>query len=622
MAVIETTEKGEKFQKFTPEEDALRSKILKRWQFAYQQRTRPYRFLRDQGLESFWRGSRDLFNGYVPPVESVEDEWKSRAFKKKTRHKVIATVASYVASGLGLDFTAVDADDREDSDLSRVCEDTYNWSTEVENFDYKLVRAYLDMAATGTTHIFEEVVWDKRKIKELSDIDLSTGELKWIEKEVVDFKGPRAEVVPNEEMYPGDNWEPCIQDQPYIFRRKITTYESARKTFERFPNFKAVLRGRRYFLPVTNDDDKEQDETLDDRIEILYYWDKPNDEYNVLINGTPMHQPGFPFPYKHKLYPFSKDINEPFGDQRFYWGNSIPFTSKDEQSMINDLWRMMIDSTKLKIKPPLFTNNAELASTDLIVPGIIAPMEMGDRVETIEHVSKGISTADFDMLTLAERQIDENTVDPMLTGKQASGDPTATEVRIIAGSAERLRGFNEQFIGGLILQHGLLRVANALWFIKVDSDFKIIVRGDVKTVGNKTGRRKTVFMKGGDVPTPEDVFDAERFFERNGKPTQIQVVNSDALETFKYRVAISPVPKPKRSTANRLAVALQKYQVYSQNPIIDQRVNTAKLVKAMGDDPDELIGQRGSPEGFPLNPAQTPGLVESAARIEAPLTFA
>jgi hypothetical protein len=619
MAYLEQTENGPQW-KFTLDEEKLRSEVINKWQYAYDQRTRAYKFLRDQSLEEFWSQSRDLFNGYVPPASSVEDEWKSRAFKKKTRHKVIATVASYVSSGLGLDFTAVDPDDRIDSDLSRVCEDTYNWSSETENFDYKLVRAFLDMATVGTVHIYEEVAWDKRKIKKIDDIDLSTGEVKWTEKDNVDFKGPRAEIIPNEEIFPGDNWEPDIQNQPCLFRRKLTNYENARKTFDKYANWKAVVKGSSYFLPPNGLDEKEEDDSGDDKIEILYYWDKPNDEYNVFINGIPMHPPNYPFPYKHKLYPFAKDINEPFADQRFYWGNSIPFTSKDEQEMINDLWRMMIDSTKLKIKPPLFTNNAELASTDLIVPGTIAPMELGDRVETIDHVSKGVSTADFDMLTLAERQVDENTIDPLLTGKQASGDPTATEVKIIAGSADRLRGFNEQFIGGLLLQHGILRIANALWFLKIDSDFKTIIRGDVKTIGNKTGRRKTVFMKEGDLPTSKDVFDAEAFFERSGKPTQIQVVNADALENFRYRVSIASVPKQKRSTANRLAVALQKYQVYANNPLIDQQVNTSKLVKAMGDNPDELVKQSQEMEP-PQIQQQNPALVEAASRVESPLTF-
>ena len=570
-------------------EKALK-KIADHWESALEQRRRPYRHLGDECLEDFWDRSRDHYNGYVPERDGVEAEWKSRAFKKKTRHKVLSTVATIISSGIGLEFRALDSQSRLDRMMGRTVEDVFDWSLDREDFDSKELRAFMELVVSGTSHLFEEIVWESRNVKEITGMDFESGEVTWEEKELVDFKGCRAELVSNEEVYPGDVWTFEPQEQPFYIRRKVTTHENAEASLGKFANFSKVIEGTDHFLTAGSitESEKENADTDDNDVEILYYWNKSDDVFAIVANGILLTPPNYPIPYPHKKYPIAKGVFESFGDGRFYYGDSLPNKNLDEQNIVNELWRMFIDSTKLKIKPPLFTNNAELAGTDLIIPGAIATSEKGDEISTIQDVSKGLSQSEFNMLTLAERQIDENSIDPLLTGQQATGDPTATEVRTIVGSAERLRGFNDRLIASFLLQHAELRVPNLLWFITHDSEYQKIVKDEVK-VGDKNGRRQIEFVTMGELPSSNEILQSEMALEDIGEPTELVFVDKDRVNDYRYHIRMSAVPKARRTGATKLLKTIEKYSLYSQNPLIDQKTNTTMLVEAMGDDPDEFI---------------------------------
>lgn len=596
-----TEEKETNLQfKPTDAESEVLDQIQGHWDNANDIRTRPWHHLGDISLEEFWQLSRDLYNGYVEPLSSVEDEWKSRAFKKKTRRKVLATVASFVASNIGVDFSAVDQGDNLDRQASKLADDIYEWSLEREDFDMKELRALTGMTIEGSACLFEELAWDERKQKEIIDIDFETGEVKWEEKDVTTFKGPRCEQVKLEEIYIGDAFEPEIQNQPYVIRRKLTTFEDAEKYLAKYDNWKYVKEGHIGFYQASGENEEQTENESQDSdnndVEILYYWNKSDDMYAIVANGVLLTKPDYPIPYPHKEYPFSWSILETFGDTGFFWGNSLPFVNKDDQEITNSLWRMFVDSVKLSNKPPLFTDSAELAGTDLVVPGTIGLKETDETVETIPEIAKGVNQGEFNVLTLAEKQIDENTVDPLLTGQSPTGDPTATEVNAIVGSAQQVKGVNEKYIGHLLIQHAHLRLKNLFWFLTHDEDYRKIVRDRVKTKGGKTGYREIKFASLDEIPSPMEMFSQEVEAERMGKPYDVMYVDKDKVNDYRFHISMSPTPKPRRTSTSKLMRAIQKYQFYAVNPLIDQLENTTDLVEAMGDDPEELVKKPEAPQ--------------------------
>lgn len=590
------------------------------WQLARNQRTRANRNLGNISIEEFWKASRDAYNGYDAEVGNFK-AWRSKVFRRVTRNKVVATVAQFVASGIGLDFAAVDQSERIDRGMSKMAEDVYEWSLDREEFDYNIGRAILEMVVSGTVHLMETLTWQTRTVKDILDIDFETMEVETETRERVDFKGTKFEIVPNEEIYPGDVYIPEVQDQPFYFRRKVTNYASAKATFGKFKRFKHVEKGTRSFFG-TEDDGKEQEQDSDDKVEILWYINRPKDQMAMVINGILMTPAGYPMPYPHKKYPFAKSVYEMFADTRYYYGDSLPHKIGDEQEVENHLWRHFMDSEDLKLRPPLFSTTRELSGQDTIVPGAFATIEPNDEVQTIPELTRGVSGDDMALLEANRRQADESSVDPLLSGQQAGGDTTATEVRTIVGSAERIRGYNEQFIGHLLVQFAKLRLANMFWFIAHDEDFRTIVRNNVRIKGgSQTGRREIVFVHAFEMP--KDPLEASKMIKskekKAGDDVQFIYTPMELMDKFDYHVTISAVPKPRQTSASRLARAIAKYQLYAQNQMVDQAVNTRKLVEAMGDDPDELVGDPQQMDAAGATPA-TIGLPPQNENLAKALT--
>lgn len=585
-------------------------------------------------LETWWRLLRDHFNGHVDPHAHTDDKWKSLHFKKRTRHKVIATIAQAQSANIGIDFEAVNRKNDIDRVMSRVSEDLYDWSLEREEFDLKMLMADLVRGIEGTVHIYEEIARDIKTEKEIVKMDFDTGEIIWEDKEVVEFAGPRAEIVPNVEIYPGDVWTADVQQQPYMVRRRVTTYENAELMFGRYANWKYVEGGGSNF--IGNDDESEKDESDDDQdknnVEVVYYWRKQPELFAVVVNGVLLTQADHPIPCVHKRkspYPFSKGIGEPFADGRFYWGNSIVNNNYSEQERVNKFERLAEDTATLAAKPPVYTNNAELAGTDLVQPGVVVTMGDDERIDTIGAFSIDTPVGVYKMIEMSDRQMDENSLSPIMSGQQQEGVNTATEANAIVGGAQKLQGVNEQFYGSLLVQHAKQRIANLFWFLANSEDMERIVRPGVKVKGGNTGKREIIFIDALQLPqgmsdvsvtgqpisnAEMSVFEAEKKRKKGGDEAEITMIPRQIINDYEFMVSMSPVPKPSRRSVARLTEIINKYRLYAPNPQIDQAKNTEMLIEAMGDNPDELLMKTGGPV-----PGQTPLPAQAPAPQQAQL---
>lgn len=599
-------------------EQTMLDRVLKDWQKAQDERNRSYRCLSsaeigERSVNQFFRDNRDYFNGFTPKDRNKK-EWQSNAFRNKTRNKVIATVANFISMGLGLDFKAVNVKNRLDRNMSTVIEDCYDWSAEREEFEYTELRSLMEMTIAGTVHLQEEIVWEERKVKMIKDLDARTGKVETEEKNIIDFKGAKTCIVPNEEMYPANYFIHNIQDQPFVIRRTITSFSGARALFSRWKNWKYVMPGSTKFLGVSNNDNTEIETNTDDKVEIVYYWNKPDDSMAIIANSILLTQSDYPFPYPHKNYPLVKSIYEPFADQRFYWGNSLVNKNLPEQMLTNDLWRNFADSSKLQLRPPLFSNSGELSGTDLVVPGAYAVLNQGEQVQTIPELAQGIGSSSFSVLEMNENQMNESSIDPIASGTSPDGSPTATEVNAIIGSTQIMKGFNMHFIGHMLVEHARLRIPNILWLVTHDKDFAEITMDGVKVWDGTSGKKIIKFVNAGDVPeSPEEALrmvgkESAKEMRQGKEKNDMAFVIKDNLEDYRFHVSVSPQPKPKKSSASRIERAIQKYQLYAQNPIIDQQKNTTDLVEALGDNPEEMIQKptqstggdmAGAPQGMP-----------------------
>lgn len=575
---------------------ALIMHIEDRFEKMKRQRTRAYRHIDDISLENFWRDSRDQYNGYVPKEKSETRKWQSRIFRKKTRKKIVASAASLISSGIATDIQALKQDNRFDREFSRVTEMLADWSAEREAQESVLIRCVLEGFATGTGLLYEEIAWESRTIKEIDDIDMETGRITSQPGEFIEFKGPRVSLANVEEVYFGDVFEPEVQRQPDIIRRRTVDYGTAEMTLAKHKNWNKVIPDSHYFLGAERDE-KELQEDFDDRVEIVEYWCKTKDQFCTIANGVLLTERDMGFPYPHKKYPFAKFTPFLFADTRFVYGDSLAHISAGEQSVINDFTNLMVDSEKLRNKPPVLTTSREIASSDVVIPGAMIEARQDEKVEIMQAFSQGSSQGLFNAMQVVESQMDENSIDPLVSGTSPEGSPTATEVNAIVGSAERMKGLTEKLFGEMLVQFAHLRIPNLFWFLVNDEEFERIVLGNVKIRGGKTGDRHIIITNTAELPSSEEVLSEEFDAEERGEAIEMVYVNKDKVNDYRFHITVSAQPKPPKNSAGRLQRAYTKYQLYSQNPLIDQRENTRRLVEALGDEPDEMI-QEAAPEGM------------------------
>lgn len=595
-----------KFTKYQPSKKVSNFilSVSEKYEKAKRQRERGYRHMDDMSVSQFIKLSRDQFNGYVPDVLSTiypkdPQKWHSRIFRKKTRKKVIASAASLVASGIGVDIAALKTDNRVDREFSKVTEMLYDWSSERELQESELIRFVLNGFTTGTGLLYEEIAWEEREVNEIDDIDFETGKVTTTKATRVDFKGPRISTVRIEELYVGDVFQSNIQKQPFIIWRQTTDYETASASLSKYKNWKSVVPDSKYFFGST-DDDKEQQEDMDGRVEIVRYWCHATDTFAIICNGILLTDYGMGFPYPHKMYPFIKFTPFLFADTDFFYGDSLAHINIGEQKTINDFIDIMVDSEKLRNKPPVATNSQEIAKSDVVIPGAMIETRIGEEVNIMNAFAQGTSQGLVQANQMLEQQMDENSIDPLVSGQQASGDPTATEVKAIVGSAEQMKGLTEKLYGESLITFANLRVPNLYWFLVNDEDYQRIVIDKVKVKG-QDGERHIMLTHGADMPSPMELLTMEKNMMKQGENAELIYINKDKVNDFRFHITISAQPKPPRNSAGRLQRAIQKYQIYSQNPLIDQKKNTERLVEALGDSPEELIQvQAPSPEKIDL----------------------
>ena len=237
-------DKNEKIiSRYSPsaEESDKLSSLGRLFEEARSQREKSYRFFENRSFESFIQKNKDDFNSYTAPRNK---NCKARVFKPLTHNRTIAVIAQTLSSIIKPQFIAQNIDQKVDREMTRVVDDLYEYSTDRERFEKKFVNGIVNGCIEGTIHILDEYRNDIRTVKDITSIDYETGEVKFKESVRKDFEGLSAEVIPNLEMYPGNVYVFDIQEQPYIFRRRLVDYQTAASQYQKYKNWDCVQAGR------------------------------------------------------------------------------------------------------------------------------------------------------------------------------------------------------------------------------------------------------------------------------------------------------------------------------------------------------------------------------------------
>jgi hypothetical protein len=559
------------------------------------------------------------FNTYQPNNGEAwegnpQQAWRSRAIRPIVRNKCMSIAAHATARLIFPKVFAYDNDSDEQKDAAEVMEDLMEWSGDVSNYPYvalmRVITAMASPASIGYTE-YGEVM---RTVKTEKDDDG-----KWIEKRVRDEAYPCFMdcVVPVDQIYIENFYEPDIQKQGFIIWRKVYSYSAAQGKYNGvYDNFKYVRPGvqtiyddaNRTFYYVYDPNMRMED------VEEIVYWNRNLDLKIIMVNGVMLTECDNPNPRKDKLYPFDKFGYEPINN-RFFWYKSLAFKLQHDAEIVNTLYQMVIDGTYLSIFKPMVSVGGEIIASDVIVPGAVTSLSDPNADLRAINVGSDLKSG-LETLGVVEKSINESSQEPIQGGAAAPAGTTAYEISRIEQNANTVLGLFLQMIAKHVKDFGKLRMGDILQYLTVPEVAEIT--GDPELV------YKTFFMKGAtkgagknrkiqfSKDMPDEMTDDEHLQasyevlkQEKKKDMQISVVNPGMFRGFQYMATISPDVMNPRSSDLERAYDLEAYDRMVQNPTADPE-ETLKLLLGSNPttmkDPDKYIAKQ--PQQQPQMPPQ------------------
>lgn len=548
------------YQPGSEEKDAI-NKVAKDFISARLIIFRSYNQFNDRSLYDMIDDSTKRWNGYIPPDDTLSGNPNSNIFLNFTRNVIIGYLAKVAMQLPETKITAVNkATGIINKRLADVLTDLNHYSLNEENGPARLLDVALETTVKGTAIVYEGYLKNEQKTKIPVSWDEMTGKIKYKEGKRVLYDNCYQKLVPLEDFYIANPYEPDMQKQPYVIWRQITSYQEAWNEFSHYKNWDFVKPGGYTMTaePTTFYRNKLYTELADNQVEVLRYYNRKENEHIVTVNGIVMYQG--PIPFKDGKYPFAKYIFEPF-EVPFFWGASAPNKFMGEQDVQNVLINLMLDKTYGSLLPYGLSSDLD----DLIEDETLAP----NKIRKVSDINKwkfdtlpGVSAGEQTMFQTIMQAARENSGLAM-AGQQYSPKGGKLNVRqVLLQQQEMMQKltFNMNYLEDGERDRTDLRISHILQFYTIPKIEKItgkkgaeiesLIYRDIKLndVELSNGQRGSRVIKLVDEETysnpdkrqkmADDLSVLETMGEMSGVPTEALAVPISMFENHNYQVEI------------------------------------------------------------------------------------
>lgn len=368
---------------------------------------------------------------------------------------------------------------------------TYNMDR--TGFDSEVIKAIRCSATRGTAFTVEEYYYETREVKDPTSVE--NGVLQYTTKEIVDKDDTFTKMWPNERIYIDEaatvieEAEDCILEERLRFDTFKTKYGSRADCYN---VDKVVPCGS--LSERTNFFERSDDDPMDgDYVQVLRYYNKMTDSYQILANTVVISDE--PIPYKHKELPVAVWNYYPV-EGRIY-GMGIPrilASTQEEREAIRNLSldRQKMHLNKMFLVNDLFDLDEDEATTrphgfihvnsgGLSLDNIIKPIEYGD--------VPGSSVRMDDQLLNDEQRT--TGIDDRSQSVNVGG--TATEAAILTEQSQKRINLINTLTGmNTIERIGKLKWSNIEFFYPAPRVENITEDNDEKSKKKKTYRKISV----------------------------------------------------------------------------------------------------------------------------------
>lgn len=575
----------------TQEEKDVLALILKHFTLSSTNAYTPRVEFNDLSLVSRDQFDQMSFNTYQPNngdawAGDVASSWRSRAIRPVVRNKCMSIAAHATARLIFPKVFAYNNESEEQREAAQVMESLMEWSGDVSNYSFialmRVITALSSPASIGYTE-YGEVI---RKVKTEKN-----EEGVWQEKFIRDDAYPcfMDAVVPVDQLYIENFFEPDIQKQGWLIWRKVYSYSAAQQKYgEIYENFKYVKPGvqtiyddaNRVFYYVYDPNMRSED------IEEVIYWNKGLDLKIVLVNGVMLTDCNNPNPRNDKFYPFDKFGYEPINNRFFYY-KSLAFKLQHDAQIVNTLYQMVVDGTYLSIFKPMVSVGGEIIASDVIVPGAVTSFSSPDADLRAINVGSDLKSG-LETLQVVEQSINESSQEPLQQGLDTKGGTTAYEISRLEQNANTVLGLFLQMIAKHVKDFGRLRLGDVIQYLTIPEVVDITGEPElayktffVGAKGKDTKNKRVVLDKGMSDEYSEDEYLDESYKllgEEQEKDLEIARVNPALFRELQYMVTLSPDVLNPRSTELERAFALEDFDRMIAQPMVFDPEAAAKLL--------------------------------------------
>lgn len=563
----------------SPAELEVVKRVYQRFLDMKQERDKSRREFDGRTLEQYVNDSMDAYNGIVSDeIKAQKEDWQSLSWDHKTRSKVKATISMIVAAR---PFVSITGKNRKSHDYAMDMLLTYEDSLSQEKGAYKLFLQALSACNKGTVIVEEQYNEMKIKRKEISNIDQETGQIDYVEKEVI--KGGlgkvEREIVDLLEFYPNENY-PDIEGD--CIRKRQFTRKSFMNKFGKYPNAKFVERGSHYF-DAEDGAYKERATDNSGMIDVLFYYNEDWDEYVILANNIWLNKQKddkvAPIPFDHHRLPFAKTVFE-LADENCFYGKSLPDLMRGEQDPTNALERLMVDREILSLNRGFILGaGVEIDSYELY-PGAVHKITglPGTPInqQVMEQDFGGANQSAFMMLQLMKSNSNENTsIDSTAQGVH-SGRKTARETVILDENSKRNSGPFQMHIYKLLWDLAELRVENIKQFYT--SPLQVTTLKDDKGIEQLDPEGKPIEVG----KTYREIAVA-----KPGKQTRWFNVNPE-MKGCSFEIKFVEDYEMPQNQSARIEIAKARLDEAKANPLLNADECTIDYLEAMRSNPDRF----------------------------------
>lgn len=533
-------------------------------------------------LTEFIDDSDKRLNGFTPSRGSQDKkDYQSNFFDPITRNKLKAVVAGVALSLPEFKYKAVNKAGIFSAQRAEFMKRLVDHSRLRDNPRVAMFFEAWEMAGKGTVVKYDGYLKTKYPRKYIKSYDRVTGEVEFEERdEIVDDK-PIDIFVPLVEFYIWDFYVRGTQNQPRVSWVQHYNKAQLKQEFGQMPNYKFVLdksgvskvgdMQKTYFYDRWATRTKAKDD-----YEVARFYDKEFDKYEIWVNGVPLLRAPLLWGKKEKKYPFADSVFEPFVDQAFFYGNSLPHVLQGIQDVDNEIVNSILDKMKRGYDPAMLVGLAnkdlldledELVSSDnkIYVPDVnqVKPMPTAE-----------VNRAELVMLDVIARKSDLASVDANQQGIAGRG-VTAREILIADENAAKLKGIFFAFLEDLWLQKNRLRVLNILSNYmqptyeavigkdgkeKLVEALKIFQIDDVQFSDGSRGTLGIQVASVQNLPSVPQIEAREDIMQEQGINYKHVAVSSDYLDDWEFDFIIVPETLEAKSQAKKQALVFEKQQ--------------------------------------------------------------